>query len=231
MSRRMFLTCLIVVQAAISLRMCNAEETTSDSLPTLAPPICLGGPLTQCKWLDEPSGITICSEGSWPADPAFDVPPTTQHLILYNIKFPNRENSFRFSHLINLTVLQIEYSESCDLTTGATVPFLFQNLVASLDRSTMRTLFFTHIHFETIDDDFFAGFSGLESVEFDNCRIKEFTRRSFSPLAMGAPVSSLPGARNTSSFKQLRVVHAAELTEFAWEVLYPVAESLEGSPS
>ncbi|OWA54549.1 putative Ferric-chelate reductase 1 [Hypsibius exemplaris] len=218
-SRRMFLTSLIVVQAAISLRVCNAEET-----------VCPEGPPPQCE-VDEPNGRTTCLDGTWPTDasndPAFQIPSTTQYLFLRNIKFPIRENSYRLSHLIHLTDLVIQYSESCEVTTGATVPFLFQDLVASLDRSTMRRLIFYDINLQTIDDDFFAGFSGLESVEFYGCPIKEFTHRAFNPLAMGAPVSGLPGARNTSSFKTLQVLQDEELTEFAWEVLYPVAESLE----
>ena len=163
----------------------------------------------------------LCLGGTWPSvsdPPMSGIPNTTKILFLEDVIIGDAEAAQPLSsHLTALEWLDFDNLTSYD-ANGSTTQFPFHLLTGSVNKSMIGNLGLNSVNITAITYDFFNGFTSLVSLFLSDCGITDIHRRSFEALAVGG-----------SQFNGLTIVFEDALVKFPWDVLLPVASSIQVS--
>lgn len=178
----------------------------------------------------------VCYNGTWPTTEAeiaaVHVPltPNVTRLFIDSITFFKAELIQPFPALATPNnVIELDLRNITSLNSDSVVVgFPFARFTAGLDKSQFQRLSIWKVNLQTIGEDYFSGFTGLQELWVSESTIIAIHPRSFYGFARGLPPTASPtSVEYTSALKKVHFLSIFGLAAFPWDILLPVSGSIE----
>ncbi|OQV13695.1 hypothetical protein BV898_12089 [Hypsibius exemplaris] len=187
-------------------------------------------PINQlCHHLTDPD-FARCTGGKWPSQP-MDFPSNIDHIRFWDIVFQSDDTSNVQPLPATLTSLkQLAFYPNVtwlnhDGEVVRSIPL--QKLTENVNRTNIASLLFMKTRFLLINEQFLAGFTGLESLMFIECDIAVIVASAFESLITLTTNHGNEVSEASSALKRFVLFRTTRLKRFPWNVLTYVSSSLE----